>query len=68
VIAKEESVDKLLLRPAEVAELIGLGKSKTYDLIGKGLIPSVRVGRAVRVPVDALRLWVQSIKEASKTA
>ena len=61
-------MDKLLLRPAEVAELIGLGKSKTYDLIGKGLIPSVRVGRAVRVPVDALRLWVQSIKEASKTA
>jgi excisionase family DNA binding protein len=67
VISKEEFVEKLLLRPAEVAELIALGRSKTYELIASGLIPSIRVGRAVRVPADALRLWVKGIKEPSKT-
>jgi excisionase family DNA binding protein len=61
-------VEKLLLRPAEVAEMCALGKSKCYELIKTGEIPSLRIGRAVRVPADALRLWVQGIKEACKTA
>jgi excisionase family DNA binding protein len=51
-------MEKLLLRPTETAELLGLGKSKTYDLIAKGQIPSVRIGKSVRVPADKLREWV----------
>ena len=35
-------MEKLLLKPAEVSELAGLGKSKTYELIASGEIPSVR--------------------------
>jgi excisionase family DNA binding protein len=46
---------KLLLRPSEVAELLGLGRSKTYELIAEGAIPSVRIGKCVRVPADRLR-------------
>ena len=48
-------IKKLLLKPAEVSELAGLGKSKTYELIATGEIPSVRIGRSVRVPADRLR-------------
>ena len=48
-------MEKLLLKPAEVSELAGLGKSKTYELIATGEIPSVRIGRSVRVPADRLR-------------
>ncbi len=54
-------IEKLLLRPREVAEAIGLGRSTVYALIRSGEIPSVRVGashRAVRVPVDDLRAWI----------
>jgi excisionase family DNA binding protein len=51
-------MDKLLLRPLEVAELLGIGRSKTYELIGAGLIPSVRIGTSVRVPVESLRAWI----------
>ena len=51
-------MDKLLLRPSETAEILGLGKSKTYELIAKGEIPSVKIGRSVRVPADKLRAWV----------
>jgi excisionase family DNA binding protein len=67
-------MEKLLLKPAEVSELAGLGKSKTYELIATGEIPSVRIGRSVRVPADRLREWIEqlkggeSFKDAQKSA
>ena len=54
-------VEKLMLRPSEAAEAIGLGRSTVYAMIASGDLPSVRVGaggRAVRIPVDALRAWI----------
>ena len=51
-------MERLLLRPAETAEILGVGKSKVYDLIAKGELPSVRIGKSVRVPVEKLREWV----------
>jgi excisionase family DNA binding protein len=54
-------MDKLLLRPSEVSEVTGLGKSKTYALIAAGIIPSVKIGKSVRVPADALREWIERL-------
>jgi excisionase family DNA binding protein len=51
-------MDRLLLRPVEAAEAIGVGRSKVYELLASGELPSVRVGSSVRVPVDALRAWI----------
>ena len=56
---KGDAMERMLLKPTEAAEVIGLGRSKTYELISKGLIPSVRIGKSVRVPVVALRNWVE---------
>jgi len=52
-------MEKLLLRATEAAEVIGLGRSKMYDLIAKGVVPSIRIGKSVRVPVEELRHWVK---------
>ena len=54
--------DKLLLKPAEVGYVAGLGKSKTYALIAAGVIPSVRIGKSVRVPADRLRRWIEELQ------
>ena len=51
-------MDKLLLRPVEVAEIVGVGRSKVYELISAGELPSIRLGGSIRVPVDQLREWV----------
>ncbi len=51
-------MDRLLLRPDEAAEVLGVGRSKIYALLASGEVPAVRVGRSVRVPVEALRRWV----------
>lgn len=49
---------KLLLRPGEAADAIGVSRSRAYELIGSGQIPSIRIGGSLRVPVAALRAWI----------
>lgn len=51
-------VERILLRPGEVAEAIGMSRSRVYELIASGEIPSVKIGNVRRVPVDMLREWV----------
>ena len=51
-------MDKLLLRPAETADVIGVGQSTVYAMIASGELPSIRIGTSVRVPVDALQAWI----------
>ena len=48
----------LLLRPAEAAVAIGVSRSRLYQLLASGELPSVRLGRTVRVPVAALQAWI----------
>ena len=44
-------MDRLLLRPTEAAEAIGIGRSKVYELLASGDLPSIRIGGVIRVPV-----------------
>lgn len=52
-------MDKLLLRPTEAAETIGIGRSKVYELLASGELPSIRIGGSVRIPLDRLREWIE---------
>ncbi len=61
-------MDRLLLKPMECAEALGLGRSTTYQLIAEGTLPSVRVGSAVRVPLAALRTWIEKKAGAAADA
>lgn len=51
-------MDKLLLWPEEVAEVIGVGLTKVYELIGSGAIRSVKIGNCRRVPRVAVEEFV----------
>ena len=61
-------MERLLLRPTEAAEMLGFGKSKTYELIADGTIPSVTIGKCRRIPVEALREWVRAQTMTPATA
>ncbi len=52
-------MDKLLLKPAEVTEILGIGRSRIYQMLACGALPSVRIGRSIRIPSSALREWVK---------
>lgn len=49
---------RLLWRIDEAAERVALGRSKFYELIARGEIRVVKVGRATRIADEALRDWV----------
>jgi excisionase family DNA binding protein len=55
----EVSADKLLLRVSEAAEALSLSKSKTYEAIAQGVIPSMRIAGVLRVPADALKEMIR---------
>lgn len=50
--------DRLLVRPEDAARMLSLGRGTVYGMIASGELPAVRLGRAVRVPMDALRRWI----------
>jgi excisionase family DNA binding protein len=52
------SGDRLALRPSEVAARLGLSRSKVYRMIECGELPSLRIGRSVRVPCKAFEDWL----------
>lgn len=56
------SIDKLLLKPEEAAEMLSIGRSKVYELIGTGELASVRIGTSRRVPTDALVEFVSRLQ------
>ena len=50
--------NRLMLRPGEAADALGVSRAKIYELIATGALPSVRVGASIRLPLDALKLWI----------
>lgn len=60
-------MEKLLLKPSEVAEVLGIGRSLTYELIAQKQIPSVRLGRCIRVQISTLRDWLAKQQADQKT-
>ena len=51
---------KLFLTIAEAADRLGIGRSHFYQLLARGDIASVRLGRSRRVPVRALEDFADS--------
>jgi excisionase family DNA binding protein len=43
-----------------------VSRSKIYELLASGDLPSVRIGASVRVPVDALRAWIAEQLDAGR--
>lgn len=42
--------EPMLLRPSEVARMLGIGRSKVYEMIRNGELPVVRIGTTLRIP------------------
>lgn len=56
-------MEKLLLTPEEVAEVLSVGRAQVYDLMRMRLLPSVKLGRRRRVPASVLAEFVERLVE-----
>jgi len=52
-----------LLKALEVAKILGLGRTKVYEMIERGQLPVVRIGTAVRVPRKGLFDWIDGMTQ-----
>ena len=55
---------KLTVTVAEAADMVSVSRSTGYELVARGEWPSIKVGRSVRVPLNALRAWVEDRMES----
>lgn len=56
----EEPSQALLLTVKEAAKLMRIGRDMTYALVAEGKIPSVRLGRHIRIPRASLIAHLQA--------
>jgi excisionase family DNA binding protein len=57
-------MERLLLSPDQVAESLGVCRSRVYDMMRTRVLPSVKIGRARRVPVSAVRAYVDQLTDS----
>lgn len=58
------SVPRLALRPREAMKALGIGARHLWSMTNQGLIPHVKLGRAILYPVAALEAMLveQAVK------
>ena len=49
----------MTLRVEELMPILGIGRNTAYELIRSGQIRSIRIGRQIRIPRDALLEFLQ---------
>jgi excisionase family DNA binding protein len=59
---KEVGVERLLLTAEETAEMLGIGRTKVYELMRLGLIESVKLHGCRRIPTEAVRDYVDRLR------
>lgn len=57
-------METLLLKIPEVMARLAVGQTKVYELMSSGELRSVKVGRARRVPSDALERFMAELDDS----
>ena len=52
----------LLLTPVEAARRLSIARSTLYQLVLTRQVESVKIGRCRRIPLDALRAYVERLR------
>jgi len=51
--------DVHLLTVPEAAKFLRIGRNLAYELVARGEMPAVRLGRVIRVPRAGLEQWLE---------
>ncbi|HEU5034281.1 MAG TPA: helix-turn-helix domain-containing protein [Mycobacteriales bacterium] len=65
---EEDTMPRLLLTPTEAAEALGIGRSKLYELLKSGVVPSITIGACRRIVASDLAIVVEQLKSAQQVA
>ena len=57
--AKRVPPPRLLVSIEDAGKMLSIGRTKVTELITAKTLPTVRIGRSVRIPLAALEKWVE---------
>lgn len=57
-------MEDLLLKPEAAAHVLGIGRTKLYELMASREIPSLRIGRNRLISRKALEAYVETLSNA----
>jgi len=63
----ENTVEKLTISCEEARKQLGVSRGSIYQAVNTGQIPSIRVGRRILIPVNALRKLLEEPTGDQKT-
>ncbi len=49
-----------IMSVSDVAEVLFIGRNRTYELLNKGLIKGFRIGRIWKIPKEAVQDYIRS--------
>lgn len=55
---------RLLLTPTEAAQALGIGRSKLYELLRDGVVPSVTIGACRRIVASDLAAVIERLRDS----
>ncbi|MGI5324837.1 helix-turn-helix domain-containing protein [Actinomadura nitritigenes] len=62
------TAEPLLWKPEQAAVMLGIGRTKVYDLMRTGALRSVRLGGSRRIPATALAEFVAQLEDEADAA
>lgn len=61
-------MEQLLYSVREAAAIVGVGKSKMWELVARGEIESVKVDALRKIPAGALTAYVERLRAAQSVS
>lgn len=59
----QQSVDPICVRVNDAARMIGVGRTKLYELISSGELEAIKIGKATRITMASLQKLVERHRE-----
>ncbi len=66
-LARNNSISRRLMNAQELAEYIGTTYLNVYQMVSKGGIPFVKIGRSVRFDLHDIDPWIEQQKHGSSS-
>ena len=60
-------MEQLMYRPADAAQVLGMGRTAVFALIKSGRLQSVKLGGARFITADALRAFVRELEQEASS-
>ena len=58
-MSRQQTVEPICVRVNDAARMIGVGRTKLYELISSGELETVKIGKATRITTDSLHRLVE---------